>query len=155
MSQSEIDRLVADLKSDTALRTEAEKTAAGRVEVNGVRTMPMAAFVSFAARQGYTFTADEMMERVRAAKARAERKQLTDVELDGVAGGGDPLDGVFSGSTWRGSDGTAVFVSFDEDVNNLSLGVGNEANHIGMVVIPNEAAMDDGMKSGAPTRRSD
>jgi len=30
----------------------------------------------------------------------------------------------------------AIFITFDEDYNNLSLGIGNEGNHIPMIVIP-------------------
>jgi hypothetical protein len=35
-------------------------------------------------------------------------------------------------------DQLALFVTFDEDVNNLLTGTGNEGNHIVMVVIPSE-----------------
>lgn len=34
-----------------------------------------------------------------------------------------------------------LHVTFDEDVNNLSLGVGNEGNHVVLVVIPNPPAV--------------
>jgi hypothetical protein len=30
----------------------------------------------------------------------------------------------------------AIFITFDEDYNNLSLGIGNEGNHVPMIVIP-------------------
>jgi hypothetical protein len=30
----------------------------------------------------------------------------------------------------------AIFITFDEDYNNLSLGIGNEGNHVAMIVIP-------------------
>ena len=31
---------------------------------------------------------------------------------------------------------SAIFLTFDEDYNNISLGIGNQGNHIIMVVIP-------------------
>jgi hypothetical protein len=60
---------------------------------------------------------------------------------------------IFNAPTWSGPEAepSAVFLTFDEDVNNLSLGVGNEGNHIVMIVIPNQAAIDNGMKGGAFT----
>ena len=42
-----------------------------------------------------------------------------------------------------------VVVTFDEDNNNLSLGFGNEGNHIVTVVIPSPGAIAAGMKSGS------
>ncbi len=33
----------------------------------------------------------------------------------------------------------AIIVTFDEDNNNLSLGIGNEGNNVPMIVIPNQA----------------
>ena len=36
----------------------------------------------------------------------------------------------------------------DEDYNNLSLGFGNEGNHVVMIAIPNQAAVDAGMQPG-------
>jgi hypothetical protein len=41
-----------------------------------------------------------------------------------------------------------IVVTFDEDNNNTSLGFGNEGNHIVTVVIPNQAAIDSGMRAG-------
>lgn len=54
-------------------------------------------------------------------------------------------------STWwtQTTDPSAIFLTFDEDYNNISFGIGNEGNHVVMVVIPNQAAMNAGMKSGA------
>jgi Phosphoesterase family len=50
--------------------------------------------------------------------------------------------------TWtEGKD--AIIVTFDEDNNNLSLGIGNEGNNVPMIVIPNAEAMSSGgMESG-------
>jgi Phosphoesterase family len=43
----------------------------------------------------------------------------------------------------------AIFLTFDEDNNNLSLGFGNDGNNVPMIVIPNGGAVTDGgMESG-------
>ena len=43
----------------------------------------------------------------------------------------------------------AIIVTFDEDNNNLSLGLGNEGNNVPMIVIPNDGAVTaGGMESG-------
>ena len=70
MSIAEIERFAADLKSNEALRAEAAKAQAET------------SIVAFAATKGYAFTADEVKEHIKA-------KELTDAELDGVAGGID------------------------------------------------------------------
>ena len=44
---------------------------------------------------------------------------------------------------------SVVVITFDEDNNNLSLGFGNEGNHIVTVVIPNQEAIISGMRAGA------
>lgn len=44
---------------------------------------------------------------------------------------------------------SAVVITFDEDNNNLSLGFGNQGNHIVTVVIPSPGAIISGMKSGS------
>jgi aryl-alcohol dehydrogenase-like predicted oxidoreductase len=80
-SLSEIERFAADLKSNAALRAEAEKAQA---DTSG--TTPLQRTSAWAASKGYAFTADEAKEHIK-AKAKAEGKQLTDAELDGVAGG--------------------------------------------------------------------
>ncbi len=52
--------------------------------------------------------------------------------------------------TWT-ADGEkdAIIITFDEDNNNLSLGIGNEGNNVPMIVIPNGGAVTDGgMLSG-------
>lgn len=43
---------------------------------------------------------------------------------------------------------SALVVTFDEDNDNLSLGFGDEDNHILTVVIPSPAAIADGMRGG-------
>ncbi|MGB9303543.1 MAG: alkaline phosphatase family protein, partial [Mycobacterium sp.] len=42
----------------------------------------------------------------------------------------------------------AIFLTFDEDYNNLSLGIGNQGNQIPMIVIPNQGAVNAGMQTG-------
>ena len=81
MSLSEIERFSADLKSNAALRAEAEKAQADTSAAT-----PLHRAVAFAASKGYAFTADELKEHVK-AKAKAAGKQLTDAELDSVAAG--------------------------------------------------------------------
>jgi hypothetical protein len=46
------------------------------------------------------------------------------------------------------SNKSVIVVTFDEDNNNTSLGFGNEGNHIVTVVIPNQDAIDAGMRAG-------
>jgi predicted ribosomally synthesized peptide with nif11-like leader len=91
MSLSEIERFAADLKSNAALRAEAAKAQADTSHV----TLHRAA--AFAASKGYAFSADELKEHIR-AKAKAAGKELTDAELDGVAGGAQVIveDGFFN-----------------------------------------------------------
>ena len=81
MSIAEIERFATDLKSNEALRAEAEKHAAEKQHET-----PLAGAVAFAASKGYGFTADEAKERAKAT-AQASGKELTDAELDKIAGG--------------------------------------------------------------------
>jgi len=46
------------------------------------------------------------------------------------------------------NEASVIVVTFDEDNNNLSLGFGNEGNHIVTVVIPSPGAVAAGMRSG-------
>jgi predicted ribosomally synthesized peptide with nif11-like leader len=84
MSIAEIERFAADLKSNAALRAEAEKAQADKSHAT-----PIDRAVAFAVGKGYSFTVDEVKEQVK-AKAKAAGKNLTDAELDGVAGGAEP-----------------------------------------------------------------
>jgi hypothetical protein len=43
---------------------------------------------------------------------------------------------------------SAIFLTFDEDYNNISLGIGNQGNHITTVVIPSPGAVASGMRGG-------
>ena len=53
-------------------------------------------------------------------------------------------------NTWNDpTQKSAIFLTFDEDYNNISLGIGNEGNHIVTVVIPSPGAVASGMRGGA------
>jgi hypothetical protein len=82
MSFAEIERFAADLQTNEAVRAEAEKAEAGMSPET-----PLANAIAFAATKGYDFTADDIVK----AGARAAGKELTDAELGGIVGGGDPL----------------------------------------------------------------
>jgi hypothetical protein len=81
MSVHEIERFAADLKSDAALRAEAEKVQSE--EADGTL---LAKAVAFAARKGYRVTVDEAKAHTK-ARARAVGRELGDAELDGLSGG--------------------------------------------------------------------
>jgi hypothetical protein len=81
MSIAEIERFAVDLKSNAALRAEAEKSQADKSHGT-----PLERSMAFAASKGYGFTAEEAKQHVK-QKAAAKGKVLTDAELDGVAGG--------------------------------------------------------------------
>jgi hypothetical protein len=81
MSIAEIERFAADLKSNSALRAEAEKSHADKSHAT-----PLERSVTFAASKGYGFTIEEARQHVQ-ARAAAQGKVLTDAELDGMAGG--------------------------------------------------------------------
>ncbi|WP_343709385.1 alkaline phosphatase family protein, partial [Mycobacterium sp.] len=55
-----------------------------------------------------------------------------------------------SSPTWTDpNQKDAIIITWDEDYNNLSLGVGNEGNNVPMIVIPNQGAVaTGGMQSG-------
>ena len=62
---------------------------------------------------------------------------------------------IMASETWKDPNvKSAIFLTFDEDYNNIITGVGNEGNHIIMVVIPSPGATYDpsptrGMRAGA------
>ena len=58
---------------------------------------------------------------------------------------------ILDSAAWKSPDKSVIAVTFDEDNNNLSLGFGNEGNHIVTVIIPNQAAIDAGWKGGSFT----
>jgi hypothetical protein len=55
---------------------------------------------------------------------------------------------IMNSNAWKSDEASVIVVTFDEDNNNTSLGFGNEGNHIITVVIPNQAAIDAGMRAG-------
>ena len=78
--------------------------------------------------------------------------QLTDHQYNVKAGDEfikEQMSVIFDSALWKSNESTAVFLTFDEDYNNISFGIGNEGNHVVMVVIPNQAAIDAGMRGGA------
>jgi Phosphoesterase family len=59
---------------------------------------------------------------------------------------------IFNSAVWQDpTQKTAIFLTFDEDFNNLSWGFGNQGNHVVMVVIPSPGAVAAGMRGGAFT----
>jgi len=53
-------------------------------------------------------------------------------------------------NTWNDpTQKSAIFLTFDEDYNNISLGIGNEGNRVVTVVIPSPGAVAAGMRTGA------
>ncbi len=83
MSQPEFERFIADLKSNDVLRGEAAE-----LQPDKARGVSLETLVSFAAGKGYSFTAEEVAERVKAEKAKVHKERLSDKELDAVSGGG-------------------------------------------------------------------
>jgi Phosphoesterase family len=58
--------------------------------------------------------------------------------------------------TWNDpGQNDAIFLTFDEDNNNLSLGFGNEGNNVPMIVIPNQGAVTDGGMQSGPFTTND
>jgi hypothetical protein len=61
------------------------------------------------------------------------------------------VSAIESSPTWN-ADGEkdAIIITFDEDNNNLSLGIGNEGNNVPMIIIPNGGAESgpNGMEAG-------
>ncbi|WP_235009647.1 alkaline phosphatase family protein [Mycobacterium sp. 3519A] len=57
---------------------------------------------------------------------------------------------IMDSNTWNDpNERSAIFLTFDEDYNNISLGIGNDGNHIVTVVIPSPGAVAGGMRAGA------
>jgi hypothetical protein len=79
--------------------------------------------------------------------------QFTDHQYNVAAGDEfvqQEISAIESSPTWNDpTQSSAIFLTFDEDNNNLSLGFGNEGNNVPMIVIPNGGAVTDGgMESG-------
>ncbi len=78
MSQSEVERFAGALESDSALQAEMGGESAGTLAV----------VVDLAKRRGYDFTLDDLKAFAQ-ARARAAARELSAVDLDAVAGGGN------------------------------------------------------------------
>jgi len=79
--------------------------------------------------------------------------QLTNQQYNVAAGDQfvqQEVSAIENSPTWTDpTQKDAIILTFDEDNNNLSLGIGNEGNNVPMIVIPNQdAAMNGGMQSG-------
>jgi hypothetical protein len=81
------------------------------------------------------------------------QSQLTDHQYNVAAGDQfvqQEISTIENSQTWNDpTQKDAIILTFDEDNNNLSLGIGNEGNNVPMIVIPNGGAVTDGgMESG-------
>ena len=79
--------------------------------------------------------------------------QLTNQQYNVAAGDQfvqQEVSAIENSPTWTDpNEKDAIILTWDEDNNNLSLGIGNEGNNVPMIVIPNEdAATAGGMESG-------
>ncbi len=62
----------------------------------------------------------------------------------------DTLPVILNSPVWHDpTQASAIFLTFDEDYNNISWGIGNQGNHVVMVVIPSPGAVAAGMRGGA------
>ena len=79
--------------------------------------------------------------------------QLTNHQYNVAAGDKwlqDTVPIILNSPVWQDpTQKSAIFLTFDEDYNNISLGIGNQGNHIIMVVIPSPGAVASGMRGGA------
>jgi hypothetical protein len=61
----------------------------------------------------------------------------------------EELPVILNSPVWQNpTQKSAIFLTFDEDYNNISLGIGNQGNHITTVVIPSPGAVASGMRGG-------
>ncbi|WP_409436531.1 alkaline phosphatase family protein [Mycobacterium sp. SMC-14] len=78
--------------------------------------------------------------------------QLTDHQYNVAAGDQyvqQEVSTVENSNTWTDpNERDVIIITTDEDNNNLSLGFGNEGNHVPMIVIPSAGAVASGMQSG-------
>ena len=78
--------------------------------------------------------------------------QLTDHQYNVKAGDQwlqQTIPTILNSPVWQDpTQKSAIFITFDEDYNNLSLGIGNQGNRIPMIVIPSQGAVDSGMRDG-------
>ncbi len=86
-----------------------------------------------------------------ASAARWAISQLTNHQYNVAAGDAfveQQVQTIEASPTWNSSQSDVIYVTMDEDSNNLSLGLGNEGNHVVMIAIPNQAAVNAGMQPG-------
>lgn len=78
--------------------------------------------------------------------------QLTDHQYNVAAGDQfvqQEVSTIEGSNTWTNpNERDVIIITEDEDNNNLSLGFGNEGNHVPMIVIPSAGAVASGMQSG-------
>ena len=61
----------------------------------------------------------------------------------------DTLPIIMNSPVWQDpTQKSAIFITWDEDYNNLPLGIGNQGNHVSMIVIPSPGAVASGMRAG-------
>ena len=86
-----------------------------------------------------------------ASVARWALSQVTTHQYNVAAGDAfvqQEVQTIEASPTWNSSQSDAIYITMDEDYNNLSLGFGNEGNHVVMIAIPNQAAIAAGMQPG-------
>ena len=78
--------------------------------------------------------------------------QLTTHQYNVAAGDAwlqDTIPVIMNSPVWNNpTQKSAIVITFDEDYNNLSTGIGNQGNHIVTVVIPSAGAVAGGMRNG-------
>ncbi len=76
------------------------------------------------------------------------QSQLTDHQYNVAAGDQfvqQQISAIENSPTWNDpTQRDAIILTFDEDNNNLSLGIGNDGNNVPMIVIPNQDAVTNG-----------
>ncbi|HEX4559921.1 MAG TPA: alkaline phosphatase family protein [Mycobacterium sp.] len=78
--------------------------------------------------------------------------QLTNHQYNVAAGDAwlqDNIPVIMNSPVWNDpTQKSAIVITFDEDYNNISLGIGNQGNNVVTVVIPSPAAVSGGMRGG-------
>jgi Phosphoesterase family len=83
--------------------------------------------------------------------ARWLASQLTTHQYNVAAGDAfvqQEVQTIEASPTWNSSQSDVIYITMDEDFNNISLGFGNEGNHVVMIAIPNQAAINAGFQPG-------
>ena len=83
--------------------------------------------------------------------ARWLASQLTTHQYNVAAGDAfvqQEVQTIEASPTWNSSQSDVIYITMDEDFNNISLGLGNEGNHVVMIAIPNQAAINAGFQPG-------